>query len=116
MGLQLNKGLGKEGVLSHHDAKSLLAQSSGDGYVFIRKCHLLFHPILMENPDSLIKSHPHQGSLSYNRYVEAVSFYHKMLAYILDQSLKFDDKHTQRIFIHKLNSSEKIMEMVQERD
>ena len=107
---QLNKGLGKEGVLSHHDAKSLLAQSSGDGYVFIRKCHLLFHPMLMENPDSLIKSHPHQGSLSYNRYVEAVSFYHKMLAYILDQSLKFDDKHTQRIFIHNLNSSEKILE------
>ena len=94
------------------DAKTMLANCDGCGYTFLRRGCVMFNPNLVENPTKLLPSHPRQGKLSYDEYMQAVCFHYTMQGPAADHRFPFDDENIQDTFISHLNYSGEIQRIV----
>ena len=91
------KALNYEKVLPE-DAKTMLANFDGCGYTFLCQGCVMFNPNLVENPTKLSPSHPRQGKLSYDEYVQAVCFHYTMQGLAANHRFPLDDENIQDTF------------------
>ena len=73
--------------------KTVLATCNGFGYTFICHSYVLFHPNLQTNPISLLPTHPEQGMMSYDEYVQATEFHYNIQGLISNHCFKYDDEN-----------------------
>lgn len=72
----------------------------------------MFHPSIIENSVSLSPSHPNQGRILYDEYVQATEFHYTMQGLISDHCFPYDDSNIQDMFITHLNHSSDIFKIV----
>ena len=72
----------------------------------------MFNPNLVENPTKLSPTHPRQGKLSYDKYVQAVQFHYTIQGLAANHSFPLDDENIQDTFIAHLNYSGEIQQIV----
>ena len=96
---QLTDGFKSEGVLPNATAKSIFKQCGGDAFQFLRRGNLLFNPLLRPSDLSFVRTHPTQGSMSFNDYFDDVQFYYRMQGLVMDVATDFKAIPTQRLFI-----------------
>ena len=87
------KALSEEGVIPK-EGLSLLQQSSGCGYTFLRNTCVQFHPYIIQRAVSLISTHPHQGpSTSFNNCYIKADFYYNMLGLVENFRVSLGDTY-----------------------